>query len=89
MQALLSQYVALHNEHQSQLSHILEQLRQYGYQAEYKGPLATEPLQLLGITEVQQASPCLDQFADNHFLLAPCRAVSAPGPARAAAPFKM
>ena len=56
LQVLLSQYVALHHEHQSRLRQLLEQLRQYGYQAEYKGPLATEPLQLLGLTEAPQAS---------------------------------
>ena len=55
MQALLSQYVAMHHEHSSMLSQLLDQLRQYGYQAEYKGPLAMEPMQLLGITEPQQA----------------------------------
>ena len=55
MQALLSQYVALHHEHSSMLSQLLDQLRQYGYQAEYKGPLAMEPMQLLGITQPQQA----------------------------------
>ena len=55
MQALLSQYVALHHEHHSMLSQLLNQLRQYGYQAEYKGPLAMEPMQLLGITQPQQA----------------------------------
>ncbi len=55
MQALLEQYVALHHEHSSMLSQLLDQLRQYGYQAEYKGPLAMEPMQLLGITQPQQA----------------------------------
>ena len=55
MQALLSQYVALHHEHHSMLSQLLDQLRQYGYQAEYKGPLAMEPMQLLDITQPQQA----------------------------------
>ena len=55
LQALLSQYVALHHEHHSMLSQLLDQLRQYGYQAEYKGPLAMEPMQLLGITKPQQA----------------------------------
>ena len=54
MQALLSQYVALHYEHHSMLTQLLDQLRQYGYQAEYKGPLAMEPMQLLGITQPQQ-----------------------------------
>ena len=57
MQALLEQYVALHHEHSSMLSQLLDQLRQYGYQAEYKGPLAMEPMQLLGITQPQQARP--------------------------------
>ena len=58
MQALLSQYVALHYEHQERLGQLLGQLRQYGYQAEYKGPAATEPLQLLGLTDMRQACSC-------------------------------
>lgn len=55
MQALLSQYVALHYEHQERLGQLLGQLRQYGYQADYKGPVAMEPLQLLSLTDMQQA----------------------------------
>ncbi len=63
MQALLSQYVALHHEHQERLSQLLGQLRQYGYQAEYKGPVAAEPLQLLGLTDMQQARPSIQPIS--------------------------
>jgi len=66
-QALLSQYVALHHEHQGKLSQLLDQLRQYGYQAEYKGPLAAEPLQLLGLTDMPQACPSSHDCRASNF----------------------
>lgn len=66
-QALLSQYVALHHEHQGKLGQLLDQLRQYGYQAEYKGPLAAEPLQLLGLTNMLQACPFFTLFQSLQF----------------------
>ncbi len=46
-QELLSHCLALHKDSQRRIVELEDRLRQYGYKAEYSGPVTEDPLDLL------------------------------------------